>query len=60
MGAKTKTPGVLLMVSSILGAVLGGTFVAVCMILSFIGGLLALIGAKSIKENNSEVDISSN
>lgn len=46
MGAKSKAPGALLMVCSIAGAVLGGTLVAVFMILAFIGGLLAIIGTK--------------
>jgi hypothetical protein len=34
------------MVSSVAGVVLGGTFVAIFMILAFIGGLLATIGTK--------------
>lgn len=46
MGAKGKLPGALLMISSILGAVLGGTLVAICMVLAFVGGLLATIGTK--------------
>lgn len=46
MGAKTRVPGALLMISSVLGAVLGGTLVALFMVLAFIGGLLATIGVK--------------
>ncbi len=46
MGAKGKMPGVLLMMCAIAGAVLGGTLVAVCMVLALIGGLLATIGTK--------------
>jgi hypothetical protein len=46
MGAKGKVPGALLMVCSILGAVLGGTLVAIFMVLAFVGGLLATIGTK--------------
>lgn len=46
MGAKSKVPGALLMVCAIAGAVLGGTLVAVFMVLAFIGGLLATIGTK--------------
>lgn len=46
MGAKSRTPGALLMISSVLGAVLGGTFVALFMVLAFIGGVLATIGVK--------------
>ncbi|MGV1940165.1 hypothetical protein ACQZ5D_06800 [Agrobacterium sp. 22-211-1] len=46
MGATSKTPGGLLIVSAILGAVLGGTLVAIFMALAFIGGILAVFGAK--------------
>lgn len=46
MGAKTKKPGLALIVFSILGAVLGGTIVALFMVLSFIGGILAVLGVK--------------
>lgn len=45
MGAATKTPGVLLIIASILGAVLGGTLVAMFMVLSLVGGVLALFGS---------------
>jgi hypothetical protein len=45
-GAKKKTIGILLIISSIGGAVLGGTIVAVFMILSLIGGILVTLGAK--------------
>ncbi len=44
MGAKGRIPGILLIVCSIAGAILGGTFVAVCMVLAFVGGILALFG----------------
>jgi hypothetical protein len=46
MGAKSKLPGALLMVSSVAGVILGGTLVALFMVLAFIGGLLAIIGTK--------------
>ena len=46
MGAKGKSPGILLMLCAIAGAVLGGTLVAVCLVLALIGGLLATIGAR--------------
>ena len=46
MGAKGMVPGILLIVSAILGAVLGGTIVAVFMVLSLIGGILATVGAR--------------
>lgn len=47
-GAQSRWPGVLLSVSAIMGAVLGGTFVAVFMVLGFVGGLLAIFGQKKI------------
>lgn len=46
MGAKSKIPGLLLIVTSIAGAITGGTFVAVCMVLPLVGGILALFGVK--------------
>ena len=45
MSTKGKVPGILLMVSAVLGAVLGGTLVAICMVLALLGGILATIGA---------------
>jgi hypothetical protein len=62
IGAKTKIPGILLIINSILGAILGGTFVAIFMLLSLVGGILALFGAKakqSEKEEASKQDIAS-
>lgn len=44
MNSKSKTPGIFLIISAIAGAVLGGTFVAICMALALIGGVLALFG----------------
>ncbi|MDP1548349.1 MAG: hypothetical protein Q8L87_20230 [Anaerolineales bacterium] len=44
--AKPKGAGIALVVTSILGAVLGGTLVAICMTLSLVGGILAILGAK--------------
>ena len=44
MGAKSKKPGIFLIISSSLGAVLGGTLVAVFMVLALIGGILTLFG----------------
>lgn len=43
MGSKGRIPGLLLLVVSIAGAILGGTLVAIVMGLSAIGGLLAVI-----------------
>jgi len=50
IGAKGKLPGVLLIVSAILGAILGGTLVAIFMVLALIGGILALFGTKKTTE----------
>lgn len=44
IGIHSRVPGFLLIVSSLAGAVLGGTFVAVCMLLPLVGGLLAAVG----------------
>ena len=46
IGVNRKVPGILLIVSAIAGAILGGTFVAVFMALALIGGILAVIGAR--------------
>ena len=46
MGAKGRIPGILLMICAVLGAILGGTLVAVCMALALVGGLLATLGGK--------------
>ena len=46
-GARKKAIGILLIVSSLLGAVLGGTLVAVPMMLSLVGGILVTIGSKT-------------
>jgi hypothetical protein len=49
IGAESRTPGVLLIITAILGAVLGGTLVAVFMALAAFGGILALFGNKKVK-----------
>lgn len=46
ISAKSRVPGILLIVSSILGAILGGTLVAVFMVLALVGGILATVGTK--------------
>lgn len=48
LGAKGRVPGILLMVCSVLGAILGGTLVAVFMVLALIGGILAVLGTKKV------------
>lgn len=46
MGAKTKKPGIALVILSVLGALMGGTIVAVFMLLSLVGGILCIIGVR--------------
>jgi hypothetical protein len=46
MNSGSKTPGALLTLSAIAGMILGGTFVALFMILALVGGILATIGTK--------------
>ena len=45
LGVNSKKVGVALIVTAILGAILGGTFVALFMVLSLLGGILVLIGS---------------
>jgi hypothetical protein len=45
LGTSSRVPAILLVISAIGGAILGGTLVAVCMVLAFVGGVLALVGA---------------
>lgn len=55
MNAKGKIPGLILMVCAVVGAITGGTFVAVCMVLTLIGGLLATLGTKkSVPEQQEQ------
>lgn len=44
IGAKSAIPGLLLILSAIIGAVLGGTLVAICMGLALVGGFLVVFG----------------
>lgn len=46
MNATSKLPGVLLIISAVLGAILGGTLVALFMVLALVGGILALFGGQ--------------
>ena len=46
IGVSSKWPGILLIVCSIAGAILGGTLAALFMVLAFVGGVLALLGAR--------------
>jgi len=47
LGSPGKFPGALLTLCAIAGAILGGTFVAVFMVLALVGGILATIGVKN-------------
>ena len=46
--ANSRVPGALIMICAVIGAILSGTFVALFMVLAFIGGLLATIGVKKV------------
>lgn len=48
INAKSRIVGIMLIISSLIGAVLGGTLVAVFMVLALIGGILVTIGIKKI------------
>ncbi|WP_346357995.1 hypothetical protein [Bosea sp. (in: a-proteobacteria)] len=47
MNAASRVPGVLLIICAIAGAILGGTIVAIFMVLALIGGVLALFGKRA-------------
>lgn len=51
MNAGSRLPGVLLIITAIAGAILGGTFVALFMTLALLGGILALFGSNRRGEN---------
>lgn len=51
LGAKGRLPGILLIICAVLGAVLGGTLVAVFMVLALVGGVLAVLGTKTPAPN---------
>tara|TARA_X000001036_G_C20487032_1_gene728197 strand:+ start:82 stop:447 length:366 start_codon:yes stop_codon:yes gene_type:complete len=42
--AKKRTAPIILLVSSIIAAIAGGTFVAVCMVLCIIAGIIGIMG----------------
>ena len=46
LGARSRLPGILLIACALLGAILGGTLVAVFMVLALVGGILAVLGTK--------------
>lgn len=55
IGVHSRVPGILLVISSAVGAILGGTLVAVFMALALIGGILAIIGGGKKKSLPTEV-----
>ena len=61
MGAKSKISGYVLIVCSVVGAIAGGTLVAICMALALAGGIVAIIGIDGDKLMNSRgVDAKNN
>jgi len=50
---RPKFSGVALIISSLLGVVFGGTLVAICMLLSIIGGILVFFGKQESKRNDA-------
>lgn len=46
LGAKNRIPGFLLILTAITGAIFGGTFVAVFMVLALLGGILATLARR--------------
>lgn len=47
MNSASRVPGALLIIAALAGAFLGGTLVAVCMVLALVGGVLAVSGSGS-------------
>ena len=54
MGAKSKISGYVLIVCSVVGAIAGGTLVAICMALALAGGIVAIIGIDGDKKGSGE------
>ena len=49
LSVNSKWPGIILIIVSFLGAVLGGTLVAIFMVLALLGGILTLFDRKKSK-----------
>lgn len=64
IGTSNRTTSVLLILSSIAGIILGGTFVAICLALSLIGGILGMFEKSNTKtftsENNQQTQHNNN
>jgi hypothetical protein len=58
LGVNSRIPGVLLIISSLAGAILGGTLVAIFMVLALIGGILVTIGGgkKKVPQINTTTE----
>lgn len=54
MSATSKIPGIILIICAILGAILGGTLVAIFMALAFFGGILAVVGTRKTEKLASQ------
>lgn len=54
MSTKSRVIGILLIITAVLGAILGGTIVAIFMVLALIGGILVTIGSGKKKETTAE------
>jgi hypothetical protein len=52
---KLRAAGYGLVISSILGGILGGTLVGICMIFPLVGGILALVGSREQKRSKGAV-----
>ena len=50
IGVKSRIPGILLIISSLCGVILGGTLVAIFMVLALVGGILVTIGGGKRKK----------
>ncbi len=56
LGVASRIPGVLLIICALAGAILGGTLVAVFMVLALIGGILVTIGGGKKKIAQAAVE----
>tara|TARA_Y100001935_G_scaffold255564_1_gene269515 strand:+ start:4621 stop:5001 length:381 start_codon:yes stop_codon:yes gene_type:complete len=52
MSAKSKKPGIFLIICAVIGGLTGGTLVAVCMVLTLAGGIVSMIGIKNTLEQS--------
>lgn len=59
IGLKKRWPGIAMALSSLFGAVFGGPFVAILMVLSLIGGVLVFFGAPKRVSSDVASDLES-